>query len=86
MAQAYEVKEVEAKRFSPLRNWYKKIIVNRLLDEGVTVEDAERAIEKLESDRPLLDWLLVGGGLQALIKMILEMILMFKSEQVIQAS
>jgi hypothetical protein len=61
----------------PLRN----LIRNRLLaaaeENGYPKEVAEEALRSMESDRPLLDWLL-NGGLAQLITTFLELLALFK--------
>ncbi len=76
----YVMSEVEAAGFTPLRNFYKNRLVRAALEKGADLESIEKAIAHLESDRPLVDWF-INGGFQQILKMIMDLILMFKEVQ-----
>lgn len=49
-------------------------VLAAIVAKGGDRTKAEEVLEELESERPILDWLLIGGGLEKLIALILRLI------------
>lgn len=48
-------------------------IINGCVSQGMPRDTAVKILADLESERPILDWLLIGGGLEKIIALILEL-------------
>lgn len=64
---------VEGRRRRPLLDRIEKAraaIIQRAVAQGCDREAATQTLASLEAERPLLDWLLLGGGLEKIIELI----------------
>lgn len=57
----------------PVRDALRKKLAEAAIAKGADPKKVEAAIAEVESERPLLDWL-VNGGFEKLLKLILELV------------
>lgn len=64
----------------PLRNLIHRQLKKRAEDAGYPPSEVDAALFELESERPLLDWLL-NGGFEKLLEMLLTILALFAKEK-----
>lgn len=66
MARVSEIKKRLAERVNRVR----QTVIEGAVAQGCDRAEATEALSHMESDRPLLDWLLMGGGLEKIISLL----------------
>ena len=64
----------------PIVQLIRRRLKREAMDSGYSAEDVDKALENLESERPILDWLL-NGGFEKLLDMVLTILALFGEEK-----
>lgn len=64
----------------PILNLIRRKLKQEAMDSGYSEKEVDDALADLESERPLLDWLL-NGGFEKLVDMLLTILALFGEER-----
>lgn len=64
----------------PIRNLIRRRLIAKAVDRGFTREHAEAVLADMESERPILDWL-INGGFEQLLELFLKLLALFSEEK-----
>lgn len=64
----------------PIRNLIRRRLIARAVERGFSREDAEATLSQMESERPILDWL-INGGFEQFLELFLKLLALFSEEK-----